>query len=99
MWKYMIHPHVLPLLGVTVEPFQLISDWMSGGDLPQYIRDNPGADRLRLVSVSCILYVPCSLRLQLSEVANGLSYLHSCNVIHGDLKGVRASSNPLSHQY
>ena len=28
-------------------------------------------------------------RRQLSDVANGLCYLHSCNVIHGDLKGVR----------
>lgn len=26
---------------------------------------------------------------QLSDVAEGLNYLHSCNVIHGDLKGVR----------
>ena len=25
---------------------------------------------------------------QLSDVANGLSYLHSCNIIHGDVKGV-----------
>ena len=29
---------------------------------------------------------------QLSDVAKGLCYLHSCNVIHGDLKGVRGSS-------
>ena len=26
---------------------------------------------------------------QLSDVAEGLNYLHSCNVVHGDLKGVR----------
>ena len=25
---------------------------------------------------------------QLSDVAKGLCYLHSCNVVHGDLKGV-----------
>ena len=29
------------------------------------------------------------LRRQLSDVASGLQYLHSRNVIHGDLKGVR----------
>ena len=28
-------------------------------------------------------------RQQLSDVAEGLLYLHSCNVVHGDLKGVR----------
>ena len=31
-------------------------------------------------------------RYQLSDVANGLGYLHSCSVIHGDLKGVRSCS-------
>jgi len=30
---------------------------------------------------------------QLSDVAKGLAYLHSCNVIHGDLKGVRRHSD------
>ncbi|KAF9643166.1 hypothetical protein BDM02DRAFT_1708197 [Thelephora ganbajun] len=36
--------------------------------------------------------VPCTTRLlprQLSDVVQGLNYLHSCNVIHGGLKGVR----------
>lgn len=28
-------------------------------------------------------------RCQLSDVAAGICYFHSCNVIHGDLKGVR----------
>jgi len=31
---------------------------------------------------------------QLSDTAEGLSYLHSSNVIHGDLKGVRGCSQP-----
>jgi len=34
----------------------------------------------------------CSLSHQLSDVAEGLNYLHSCNVIHGDVKGVRGCS-------
>jgi len=29
---------------------------------------------------------------QLSDIAKGLCYLHSCGVIHGDLKGVRGST-------
>ena len=30
---------------------------------------------------------------QLSNVAKGLCYLHSCNMVHGDLKGVSGCSN------
>ena len=41
MWKHLTHPNIVPLLGVTVSPFQLISTWMSGGDLPGYIEKNP----------------------------------------------------------
>ena len=93
MWKHLTHPNILPLLGVTITPkFQLISNWMSGGALREYIGKNPNADRLKLVGVPLIvitLYLP---HYQLSGVAKGLCYLHSCNVIHGDLKGVRGCS-------
>ncbi|KAF9643026.1 kinase-like protein [Thelephora ganbajun] len=71
MWKHLKHPNILPLLGVTMFPLQLISNWMPGGDLSGYVQKNSNADRLGF----------------LSDVAKGLHYLHSCNVIHGDLKG------------
>ena len=45
----MTHPNVLPLLGITIDPFQLISNWMSGGDLLEYLKKNPRTDRLELV--------------------------------------------------
>jgi hypothetical protein len=51
MWKRLTHPNILPLLGITITPFQLISNWMSGGDLPDYIEKNPDSDRLVLVRV------------------------------------------------
>ena len=51
MWKYLTHPNILPLLGVTITPFQLISNWMSGGDLLRYIEKNPNVGRLKLVGV------------------------------------------------
>jgi serine/threonine protein kinase len=95
MWKYMIHPNALPLLGITTVPFQLVSDWMSGGDLPTYIENHPDADRLRLVSVLDVVCITRLLYFQIYEVAKGLSYLHHCNVIHGDLKGVRDPSKRL----
>ena len=76
--------------------FQLVSDWMSGGDLPGYIEKNPNADRLKLVGVPLIVISLCLPHYQLSDVVNGLCYLHSCNVVHGDLKGVCGRSNLIS---
>ena len=46
------HPNVVPLLGITTDPTQLISDWMPDVDLTGYIVNHPGADRLSLVGVS-----------------------------------------------
>ncbi|KAF9642287.1 kinase-like protein [Thelephora ganbajun] len=71
MWKRLTHPNILHLLGITITPLQLISEWMSGGELRVYIKNNSNANQLGLT---------CG-------VAMGLCYLHSCNVIHGDLKG------------
>ena len=50
-WKRLEHPNIVPLLGIntTPSPPQLISDWIPGGNLTEYIRNNPGADRLGLV--------------------------------------------------
>ncbi|KAF9646873.1 kinase-like protein [Thelephora ganbajun] len=70
-WKHLAHPNIVPLLGVIIDSFELISDRMPGGDLTEYITNHPDADRISL----------------LTNVAEGLNYLHFCNVIHGDLKG------------
>ena len=45
-----------------------------------------GLDSL-VVPLLCLLHSHSCL--QLSDIAKGLCYLHSCNVIHGNLKGVR----------
>lgn len=52
MWKHLTHPNIVPFRGVTTAPLQLISDWMSGGDLANYINQHPNANRLRLVGPS-----------------------------------------------
>ena len=49
MWKYLKHPNIVPFLGITSAPRQLISEWMPGGDLLGYIEGHPDADRLDLV--------------------------------------------------
>jgi len=58
MWKRLAHPNILPLLGITVTPMQLISDWISGGELLGYIKTHPDADRLRLVGVPPVVFIP-----------------------------------------
>ena len=49
MSKYLVHPNIVPLLGVTFEPLEFISDWMPGGDLQEYTTKCPDADRRSLV--------------------------------------------------
>ena len=57
VWKHMKHPNIVPFLGVTLDPLQLISDRMPGGDLTEYITNHPDVDRISLVSgLSASLY-------------------------------------------
>ncbi|KAF9643883.1 kinase-like protein [Thelephora ganbajun] len=72
MWKYLEHPNILSLRGVTMNPPRLISDWMPNGNLSNYIGNNANADRLGLIS----------------DIVEGFKYLHSRDVIHGDIKGL-----------
>lgn len=89
VWEPLNHPNIVPFKGVTSEPLQLVSEWMPGGELRQYIRNNPHANVISLVSS---LFMPLSIAsscYQLLGIAEGLDYLHSRDVIHGDIKGVR----------
>ena len=51
MWKRLKHPNVVPFLGVTSKPLQFVSEWMPNGTLTNYVRKNPGANRISLVSL------------------------------------------------
>lgn len=57
-WKCLAHPNVVPLLGVVVTSFQLVSIWMPGGTLQEYIKEHPDADRVRLVGSPPIVIRP-----------------------------------------
>jgi serine/threonine protein kinase len=50
------HKNIVSLLGITPTPLQLISDWMPGGDLTEYIRKHPDVDRLDLVGVLLVVF-------------------------------------------
>lgn len=81
IWKHLKHPNISPLLGITAIPPQFVSDWATAGDLRDYLKENPTADRIAL----------------LSDVTKGLDYLHSREVIHGDLKGFNILVNVIAN--
>lgn len=73
VWKRLRHECIVPLLGYTRDdpskPVSLVSLWMSKGTLHGYLDGKIREDKYLL----------------LCNVANGLHYLHSESVVHGDL--------------
>ena len=97
MWSRRPHPNILPLLGVSDQDFIMVSEWMDNGNIRKYVLDHPGVNRPSTVSKLTLQgFHVCSFP-QLLGATDGLIYLHSHNLIHGDLKGVRRiqrSCNP-----
>ena len=50
MWNRLDHPNIVPFKGVTLTPLQLVSEWMSGGELRDYLKKHPDANPISLVS-------------------------------------------------
>ncbi|KAF7974108.1 hypothetical protein HWV62_13435 [Athelia sp. TMB] len=74
VWMPLDHPNITPFLGVVegLGPLSaMVSHYCSKGNINQYIIDNPNEDRLKLII----------------GIASGLAYLHSLDLLHGDLKG------------
>ncbi|KAF8131244.1 kinase-like domain-containing protein [Mycena galopus ATCC 62051] len=81
LWKQLNHPHVLPFLGIDRDsfpsPLGIVSPWMEHGTVINYLEKNGRANVDRL----------------LSEIAQGLQYLHSSSIVHGDLRGANILIN------
>lgn len=91
VWKRLNHPNVIPNLGASLDiaEFCVVSPWMPDGDLSQHLSRHPAANRPLIVSIHvAYLRQHAESVPKMIGVANGLSYLHSNDVIHGDLKGV-----------
>ncbi|KAJ7210651.1 kinase-like domain-containing protein [Mycena rebaudengoi] len=74
IWQQLEHPNILPMIGIDHESFPslcMVSPWMKHGTVLKYLEGHGRQNMDKL----------------LLEVAQGLEYLHSRNVVHGDLRG------------
>ncbi|KAF7975595.1 hypothetical protein HWV62_9161 [Athelia sp. TMB] len=83
VWKFLEHPNVAQLLGLTTDFDQLdpsftkplfpgmVSPWMENGNLGAYLKKHD-------LQTAGLLKLLC-------DVATGLEYLHAEDIIHGDL--------------
>ncbi|RXW17474.1 hypothetical protein EST38_g8391 [Candolleomyces aberdarensis] len=74
MWRNFDHPNVLPLYGVVYirQHLYSVAPWMTNGTAINLVQKRPQTNVLKM----------------LSEIAEGLAYLHSKGIFHGDLQGV-----------
>ncbi|KAG6853853.1 hypothetical protein C0991_000614 [Blastosporella zonata] len=79
IWRQLRHANVVPFICLhhvegNEQRIALVSPWMANGNLQEFLRRNPDADRLSMMT----------------DVAEGLEYLHSKEptIVHGDLKSV-----------
>ena len=50
MWRRLRYPNIVPFIGVTTNPLQIVSEWMPNGTLAEFLERDPGASRIGLVS-------------------------------------------------
>ncbi|KAF8835294.1 kinase-like protein [Paxillus ammoniavirescens] len=91
VWAQLSHKNILPLYGVTYEFGQLpslVSSWTSNGSLEQFLGANdhlPMPQKIDMASQLRLLVHLILTSLQLTQIADGLEYLHSKDIVHGDL--------------
>ncbi|KAJ7936958.1 kinase-like domain-containing protein [Mycena leptocephala] len=79
-WVHLKHPYILPFFGLDEKSFEgyppcIITPYMRNGTMNNFVKNRNGTlpDR----QVDKLLF----------ETAQGLAYLHSQNIVHGDLRG------------
>ncbi|KAJ7145890.1 kinase-like domain-containing protein [Mycena epipterygia] len=81
VWRDLHHPNILPFIGIDRESFSsslcMVSPWMEHGTILKYLEVHGRANVDKL----------------LFEIAQGLQYLHSRNIVHGDLRGANILIN------
>ncbi|KAJ7145846.1 kinase-like domain-containing protein [Mycena epipterygia] len=95
VWQTLRHKYILPLLGIDRETFPpafcMVSPWMKHGTVLKHLSEH-GRARVDTLVRSPFHPIPSSPNLiirspQLLQIAEGLAYLHTQNIVHGDLRG------------
>jgi serine/threonine protein kinase len=100
MWRCLRHPNIVPLIGTSEHfPVSLVSEWMTGGTVTTFLREHPHSERSFLVG-SCVNALGRSERCcpQVIDILQGLGFMHSLDVVHGDLKPVCTGDCSLQSQ-
>ncbi|KAJ6566670.1 kinase-like domain-containing protein [Mycena capillaripes] len=75
VWQGLRHFSIIPFLGIDRHTFPssfcMVSPWMKHGTILKYLNDRGREEMHRLIL----------------DIAQGLDYLHSVKVVHGDLRG------------
>ncbi|KAJ3482587.1 hypothetical protein NLI96_g6879 [Meripilus lineatus] len=86
IWHQLDHPHVLSLLGVSEDAsgrmLYMVLPWIEYGNVRQLLDQKMRETQFRGP------FFLTTITIWLLEIAQGLSYLHSEGVVHGDLRGV-----------
>ena len=53
-WAWLDHPNILQCFGITVNPLQVVTEWVPNGNVIEYVRTHPNADRVCLVGSSLV---------------------------------------------
>ncbi|CCM03212.1 uncharacterized protein FIBRA_05336 [Fibroporia radiculosa] len=80
LWKQLHHTNIVPFLGVSATDtmeLMFVSPWMDNGDIVSYLEKHPEVERVS----------------KIMNIVDGLSYLHTRNIIHGDLKSANILVN------
>ncbi|KAG6818747.1 hypothetical protein H0H93_002155 [Arthromyces matolae] len=75
LWGQLQHSNILPMFGVfrltSKTRISFVCPWMENGNITTYLTNKPNSLR----------------QLLALDVASGLQYLHSINIVHGNLRG------------